>query len=120
MGLTLLLTPAHKPVLHQDTCCRRRANPLDLLALGPQIPGYPARDNARARAYARDTNAVDLSDILASLGQPYDNLSAGPGAEFGLPAGSSNETLFKRLESAGRITIVPKVIGRGRKVQTLV
>lgn len=74
----------------------------------------------RQLTHAKDTDPVVLSDILASLGQPYDKLSAGPGAEFDLPAGSSNETLFKRLESADRITIFPKLVGRGRKVRTLV
>lgn len=74
----------------------------------------------RQLTYAKDTDAADLAGILASLGQPYDELSAGPGIEFDLPAGSSNETLFKRLEAAGRISIVQKIIGRGRKVQNLV
>lgn len=74
----------------------------------------------RQLTHARDLPAADLSEILACLGQPYDKLSSGPGAEFDLPAGSSNETLFKRLESAGRITIVRKIVGRGRKVRTLV
>lgn len=69
---------------------------------------------------AKDVSPSDLADILASLGRPYDKLAAGAGTEFDLPSGSSNETLFKRLESAGRIKIVPKPIGRGRKVQTLV
>ncbi|MCR1163282.1 hypothetical protein NEK97_17600 [Paenarthrobacter sp. UW852] len=73
----------------------------------------------RQLTYAKDTDLTDLSGILASLGQPYDDLSAGPGIEFDLPAGSSNETLFKRLEAAGRIEIVPKLI-RGRKVRNLV
>ncbi len=74
----------------------------------------------RQLTHARDIPAGDLSDVLASLGQPYDKLAAGPDVEFDLPAGSSNETLFKRLESAGRITIVKKVIGRGRRIRTLV
>jgi hypothetical protein len=69
---------------------------------------------------ARDIIPSDLADILASLGHPYDMLVAGPGAEFDLPKGSSNETLFRRLEAGGRIAIVQKLIGRGRKVQNLV
>lgn len=73
----------------------------------------------RQLTHAKDTDPADLSGILASLGQPYDELSAGPGIEFDLPGGSSNETLFKRLEAAGRIEIVPKLI-RGRKVRNLV
>lgn len=73
----------------------------------------------RQLTYARDTDPADLSGILASLGQPYDELSAGPGIEFDLPGGSSNETLFKRLQAARRIEIVPKPI-RGRKVRNLV
>jgi hypothetical protein len=73
----------------------------------------------RQLTYAKDTDPADLSGILVSLGQPYDELSAGPGIEFDLPGGSSNETLFKRLEAAGRIEIVPKLI-RGRKVRNLV
>ncbi|QKT07970.1 hypothetical protein HUN08_12835 [Gordonia sp. X0973] len=74
----------------------------------------------RQLTHAKDIPAGDLSDVLASLGQPYDKLAAGPEVEFDLPAGSSNETLFKRLESAGRITIVRKVVGRGRRIRTLV
>lgn len=74
----------------------------------------------RQLTHAKDIPAGDLSDVLASLGQPYDKLAAGPDVEFDLPAGSSNETLFKRLESAGRITIVKKVVGRGRRIRTLV
>ncbi|WP_026539918.1 YobI family P-loop NTPase [Paenarthrobacter nicotinovorans] len=66
----------------------------------------------------KDTDPSDLSDILASLGQPYDQLSEGPGIEFDLPPGSSNETLFKRLDSAGRITISQKLVGRGRRIRT--
>ncbi|MEE1620426.1 hypothetical protein ACQ3I4_07015 [Zafaria sp. Z1313] len=69
---------------------------------------------------ARDTSPRDLAEILASLGQPYDMLVAGPGTEFDLPRGSSNETLFGRLEAGGRIEIVQKMIGRGRKVRNLV
>lgn len=68
---------------------------------------------------AKDTSASDLAEILASLGEPYDLLVAGPGKEFDLPRGSSIETLLGRLETAGRIEIVPKLI-RGRKVRTLV
>jgi hypothetical protein len=67
---------------------------------------------------ARGTSPIDLAEILASLGQPYDALVAGPGKEFDLPKGSSIETLLGRLETAGRIEIVPKLI-RGRKVRTL-
>lgn len=74
----------------------------------------------RQLTHAQNIPAADLSDVLASLGQPYDKLAAGTGAEFDLPAGSSNETLFKRLESAGRITIVKKAVGRGRKIRTRV
>ena len=74
----------------------------------------------RQLTHAKDISAGDLSDVLVSLGQPYDKLSAGPDVEFDLPVGSSNETLFKRLESAGRIAIIKKVIGRGRKIRTLV
>jgi hypothetical protein len=69
--------------------------------------------------HASDISPSDLSDILVSLGEPYENLSGGRGTEFDLPTGSSSETLFRRLETAGRIKIVPKVIGRGRKVQIL-
>lgn len=68
---------------------------------------------------ARDTDSIDLVSVLALLGPPYDILTAGPGAEFDLPAGSSNETLLGRLETAGRIEIVPKR-PRGRKVRILV
>ncbi|SLK00856.1 YobI family P-loop NTPase [Arthrobacter sp. P2b] len=69
---------------------------------------------------ARDVSPSDLVDILALLGHPYDMLVAGPGTEFDLPKGSSNETLFRRLEAGGRIAIVQKLIGRGRKVRNLV
>lgn len=69
--------------------------------------------------HAKGIGPDDLVDILASLGEPYDKLAGGPGMEFDLPASSSNETLFKRLEADGRIKIVPKLVGRGRKVQNL-
>jgi hypothetical protein len=68
---------------------------------------------------AKDTSPSDLAEILASLGEPYDVLVAGPGKEFDLPKVSSIETLLGRLETAGRIEIVPKLI-RGKKVRTLV
>jgi hypothetical protein len=67
---------------------------------------------------AKDTNPSDLAEILASLGEPYNVLVAGPGKEFDLPKGSSIETLLGRLETAGRVEIVPKLI-RGKKVRTL-
>lgn len=70
--------------------------------------------------HAKDTPAGDLIEILASLGRPYDSLTAGPGTEFDLPSGSSNETLLKRLETAGRIKIVQKIVGRGRNVRNIV
>lgn len=65
------------------------------------------------------TDASDLVEILASLGEPYDLLVAGPGKEFDMPTGSSIETLLGRLEAAGRIEIVQK-LKRGRKIRTLV
>ncbi len=68
---------------------------------------------------AKDTSPSDLAEILASLGEPYNVLAAGPGKEFDLPKVSSIETLLGRLETAGRIEIVPKLI-RGKKVRTLV
>jgi hypothetical protein len=71
-------------------------------------------------AHAKDTSLTDLVTILASLGEPYENLEQGPGTEFDLPTGSSSATLFKRLEAAGRVKIVQKVIRRGRKVHNLV
>lgn len=64
----------------------------------------------------RDLPSNDLMDALVSLGSPYDNLVSGPGHEFDLPPGSSNETLFKRLEIAGQLEIVKK-FPRGRKVR---
>jgi hypothetical protein len=70
--------------------------------------------------HRRDASPSDVVDILASLGEPYNKLIEGPGAEFDLPAGSSNETLFKRLEADGRVRIVHKPLGRGRKIQVLV
>lgn len=69
--------------------------------------------------HAKETSADDLAGVLASLGQPYEQLNAGPGVEFDLPAGSSNQTLFKRLQTAGRVEIVQKLIGQRRKVRTL-
>jgi hypothetical protein len=68
---------------------------------------------------AKQISSSDLAEILASLGEPYDVLVAGPGKEFDVPKGSSIETLLGRLETAGRIEIVPKLI-RGKKVRTLV
>ncbi|MCC9192730.1 hypothetical protein LOC59_03545 [Arthrobacter sp. zg-Y916] len=65
------------------------------------------------------TDASDLAEILALLGEPYDALVTGPGKEFDMPTGSSIATLFGRLEAAGRITIVSKR-PRGKRVRTLV
>lgn len=69
---------------------------------------------------AKETSASDLAEILASLGEPYDVLVAGPGHEFDLPNVPSIEPLLRRLENFGRIAIVQKLIGRGRKVRTIV
>lgn len=69
--------------------------------------------------HMRDISPSDLADVLASLGAPYGELAGEPGTEFDLPNGSSNETLFRRLEAAGRVRIVAKVFGRGRRVLNL-
>lgn len=67
----------------------------------------------------KDAGPDDWLNILASLGTPYDTLTKGVGHEFDLPADSSSQTLLRRLEDAGRVEIVERTFGRGRKVRNL-
>lgn len=64
--------------------------------------------------------ADELIETLVLLGSPYNALRNGPDSEFDLPAGSSAQTLFTRLEEAGKLAIVKKTLSRGRKVRMLV
>ncbi|MGC4944419.1 hypothetical protein [Kribbella sp. DT2] len=63
---------------------------------------------------AKDASPEELVDTLSLLGPPYSALTHGPQSEFELPSGSSNNTLFGRLEEAGRIEIFKKGL-RGLK-----
>jgi hypothetical protein len=69
---------------------------------------------------ARDTSPETLMEVLALLGSPYSTLTDGPGAEFTLPPGSSNNTLFERLATAAKVEIVKDGWGSGKKVRNLV
>ncbi|QGH69303.1 hypothetical protein [Pseudactinotalea sp. HY158] len=69
--------------------------------------------------HLRDTAPDDVIDVLAVLGAPYSQLLDGAGSEFDLPSGSSNNTLFQRLESKGKVEIVSRGRRGGRKVRVL-
>ncbi|BCW70688.1 hypothetical protein NicSoilB8_17320 [Arthrobacter sp. NicSoilB8] len=69
---------------------------------------------------ARDLSPEALMEMLALLGSPYSTLTGGLGAEFTLPPGSSNNTLFERLATAGKVEIVKDGWGSGKKVRNLV
>ena len=60
----------------------------------------------------------ELIETLVLLEAPYNELRNGVGHEFDLPSASSAQTLFTRLESAGKVEIVKKPL-RGRKVRVL-
>lgn len=66
---------------------------------------------------AREASPEELVEVLALLGPPYSALKSGPGLEFELPSGSSNHTLFGRLETAGKVAISKKAL-RSRKTVT--
>ncbi|WP_431785186.1 hypothetical protein [Microbacterium maritypicum] len=68
---------------------------------------------------AKDISVDEIVSVLVVLGEPYDQLLQGPGAEFTLPPGSSNNTLFQRLVDAGRVEIIKKEWGAGKLVRTL-
>lgn len=68
---------------------------------------------------ARDASPQALIEVLALLGSPYSTLTSGPGAEFDLPPGSSNNTLFERLATAGKVGIVRKGLRGGKKVRNV-
>jgi hypothetical protein len=70
----------------------------------------------RSRALSTD----QLIDALVSLGSPFKALVGGPGAEFDLPAASSAKTILERLAAAGRVEIINKGWGLGKKVRNLV
>lgn len=68
---------------------------------------------------ARDVTPESLIESLALLGSPYNTLTSGPGVEFDLPSGSSNNTLFERLATSGKVEIVKNGWGSGKKVRNL-
>ncbi len=67
----------------------------------------------------RDASPDAVIEVLALLGAPYNKLLDGVGSEFDLPSGSSNDTLFQRLESNGKVEIVSRGRRGGRKVRVL-
>jgi hypothetical protein len=73
----------------------------------------------RQLVHIRDLPQNVLVGVLVLLGAPYSQLGAGPGAEFNLPASQSAKTLLQRLEEAGRVKIVTRSFGFGRKVQVI-
>ncbi|MCR2818930.1 ABC transporter ATP-binding protein [Microbacterium sp. zg.Y1090] len=69
---------------------------------------------------AKDLSPAGVVEILVALGTPYDKLAEGPGSKFDYPGNvPSIDTVFKRLEEAGRIKITKKAIGSGRSVEVL-
>lgn len=60
----------------------------------------------------------EIIDTLVLLEAPYSELRNSVGHEFDLPSASSAQTLFTRLESAGKVEIMKKPL-RGRKVRVL-
>lgn len=68
--------------------------------------------------WASSTSPDELIETLVLLGVPYTGLAGEPGHEFDLPPGSSNQTLFTRLEGAGKVEIIKKAL-RGRKIRIL-
>lgn len=65
----------------------------------------------------RDLSPDQLIETMAFLGEPYNALTSGPGAEFNLPTGSSAKTLLERLEAAGRVEIFNRGWGAGKGVR---
>lgn len=67
-----------------------------------------------------EISADDVVEILVSLGEPYSKLAHGAGAKFDYPSNvPSLDTVFKRLETEGRIKIVRQKVGYGRIVEVL-
>ncbi|UPL15708.1 ATP-binding cassette domain-containing protein [Microbacterium galbinum] len=70
---------------------------------------------------AKDISADDVVEVVSMLGAPYTKLADGPGAKFDYPSGvPSLDTVFKHLETAGRIKVTKKLFGSGRTVEVLV
>jgi hypothetical protein len=69
------------------------------------------------RTLLRYSGSPQVTEVLALLGSPYITLTSGPGAEFDLPSGSSNNTLFERLATAGKVEIVRNGLRGGKKVR---
>jgi hypothetical protein len=66
----------------------------------------------------KELGAGDVVEVLGLLGSPYTKLADGPGATFDYPSGvRSVDTVFKHLETAGRIKITKKLLGHGRTVE---
>ncbi|WP_166849100.1 hypothetical protein [Isoptericola sp. BMS4] len=78
----------------------------------------------RQLVLAKGLSDDDVVSILASLGEPYNQLTAGPDATFDYAAAvnsaSSAETVFKHLEKAERIEIVKNGVKRRKTVRVLV
>jgi hypothetical protein len=70
--------------------------------------------------HARNLRPEELMQVLALLGPPYSSLLDGSDTEFTMPPGSSNSTLFERLEKAGKVEIFKKGWGAGKTVRKLV
>lgn len=68
---------------------------------------------------AREASADELIEVMALLGPPYSFLVDGSGSEFDLPAGSSNNTLFERLQATGRVQIYKDGRRGSKKVRSL-
>lgn len=68
----------------------------------------------------RNATAEQILETLVLLGPPYTGLGNGAGHEFDLPPGSSNKTIFERLEKDGKVELVKKGVRGGRRVRNLV
>ncbi|RNE66799.1 ATP-binding cassette domain-containing protein [Cryobacterium tepidiphilum] len=68
-----------------------------------------------------ELSTSDAVEILVALGAPYSKIADGPGVKFDYPNNvPSLDTVFRRLEADGRITITKKLLGHGRTVEVLV
>lgn len=68
-----------------------------------------------------EISTSDVVEILATLGAPYSKLAEGAGAKFDYPSNvPSQDTVFARLQTDGRIKIVKRTVGHGRIVEVLI
>lgn len=68
-----------------------------------------------------EISTSDVVEILATLGAPYSKLADGAGAKFDYPSNvPSQDTVFARLQTDGRIKISKRTVGHGRIVEVLV